>query len=212
MKNKAYLFDFDGTLVDSMPTFSSVMIRILDEYGIKYGEDIIKIITPLGYHGTAKYFRELGIDRTEEELVTTMNEYARVDYENVIPAKEGVIDTLRELRKRGAALNVLTASPHIMLDPCLSRLGIYDLFDNVWSSEDFGTTKSNPEIYRMAADRLGISVDEVIFVDDNINAVKTAKTAGAIAYGIFDESSADSADEMAEVAVRYLKNFAELLL
>jgi HAD superfamily hydrolase (TIGR01509 family) len=212
MKNKTYLFDFDGTLVNSMATFSSVMIRILDEHGIKYGDDIIKIITPLGYGGTAKYFRELGIDRSVEDLVVTMNEYARPDYENVIPAKEGVIDTLRALKERGESLNILTASPHIMLDPCLIRLGIYDLFDNVWSSDDFGTTKSNPEIYKMAADRLGVAVGEVIFVDDNVNAVRTAKTAGAVAYGIFDESSADSVEEMKEVSLRYLEKFEELLV
>ena len=84
MKNKTYLFDFDGTLVNSMATFSSVMIRILDEHGLKYGDDIIKIITPLGYGGTAKYFRELGIDRSTDELVAIMNEYARPDYENKI--------------------------------------------------------------------------------------------------------------------------------
>ena len=212
MKNKTYLFDFDGTLVNSMATFSSVMIRILDEHGIKYGDDIIKIITPLGYGGTAKYFRELGIDRTVEDLVATMNEYARPDYENVIPAKEGVIETLRALKERGESLNILTASPHIMLDPCLIRLGIYDLFDNVWSSDDFGTTKSNPEIYKMAAERLGVAVGEVIFVDDNVNAVRTAKTAGAVAYGIFDESSADSVEEMKEVSLRYLEKFEELLV
>lgn len=211
MKNKTYLFDFDGTLVNSMATFSSVMIRILDEHGIKYGDDIIKIITPLGYGGTAKYFRELGIDRTVEDLVATMNEYARPDYENVIPAKESVIETLRALKERGESLNILTASPHIMLDPCLIRLGIYDLFDNVWSSDDFGTTKSNPEIYKMAAERLGVAVGEVIFVDDNVNAVRTAKTAGAVAYGIFDESSADSVEEMKNVAVKYLMRFEELI-
>ena len=44
---KAYLFDFDGTLVDSMPAYVSVMLRILDESGVKYEKDIIKTITPL---------------------------------------------------------------------------------------------------------------------------------------------------------------------
>ena len=58
---KTYLFDFDGTLVDSMPTYVSVMLRILDEEGVAYDSDVIKIITPLGYHGTAKYFCELGV-------------------------------------------------------------------------------------------------------------------------------------------------------
>ena len=71
-ETRAYLFDFDGTLVDSMPTFVSVMLRILDEHGIKYGDDIVKIITPLGYLGTAEYYRKLGISLKTSELVTIM--------------------------------------------------------------------------------------------------------------------------------------------
>ena len=67
MKYNTYRFDFDGTLVDSMPSFISVMLRILDENGIKYEDDIIKIITPLGYDGTAQYFKELGISLSKEE-------------------------------------------------------------------------------------------------------------------------------------------------
>ena len=209
--NKTYLFDFDGTLVDSMPTFASVMIRILDEHNIKYGDDIVKIITPLGYRGTAEYFRTLGISKPTDELVALMNSYARLEYENTIGAKRDVIDTLRNLRDGGASLNILTASPHIMLDPCLKRLGIFELFDNVWSSDDFGTTKANPEIYRMAAERLGRKVGEVIFVDDNIGAVSTAKRAGMIAYGIYDDSSADLIDKMHEASDRYVMMFFELL-
>ena len=57
---KTYLFDFDGTLVDSMPTYGAMMLRILDEYGVKYPSDIIKIITPLGFIGTAEYFIKMG--------------------------------------------------------------------------------------------------------------------------------------------------------
>ena len=65
LKYNDYLFDFDGTLVDSMPTFIAVMLRILDENNIKYEDDIIKIITPLGYAGTAGYFRKLGVTLSE---------------------------------------------------------------------------------------------------------------------------------------------------
>ena len=208
---EVYLFDFDGTLVDSMPTFASVMIRILNEHNIKYGDDIVKIITPLGYRGTAEYFRTLGVKMSSEELVLLMNSYARMEYENNIGAKAGVVDTLRDLKDRGASLNILTASPHIMLDPCLMRLGIFELFDNVWSSDDFGTTKANPEIYKMAADRLGCEVADIIFVDDNVNAVKTARLAGMVAYGIYDDSSNELVDEMKAVSDRYIYTLSELI-
>ena len=207
-----YLFDFDGTLVDSMPAFVSVMIRILKENQIEYPADIVKIITPLGYAGTARYFKEeLGLDRPVEEIVAVMNRYAVDEYRYRIGAKAHVIEVLKELKARGAALNVLTASPHMMLDPCLERLGLYELFANVWSCDDFNTTKADPDIYRRAAEKLGCSVEDVLFLDDNYNADKTAKTAGMKVCGVYDESSGDYVDEMKSVCDHYIYDFSQLL-
>ena len=209
--NRTYLFDFDGTLVDSMPTFISVMLRILDEHGIKHPEGVVKTITPLGYLGTAEYFRTLGIKDTSESLVNTMKEYMKDEYENNILAKDSVVKTLIELSGRGASLNILTASPHSVLDPCLKRIGIFDLFENVWSCDDFETTKANPEIYRMAAERIGTEVGKIIFVDDNVGAIKTARLAGMKVYGIYDASSEAYVSEMKEAADAYIYKFCELL-
>ena len=73
---KTYLFDFDGTLVDSMPSYVAAMLRILDENHISYGRDIIKIITPLGYAGTAAYYTEkLGLTMPVEKTVEMMKKY-----------------------------------------------------------------------------------------------------------------------------------------
>lgn len=207
-----YLFDFDGTLVDSMPTFIGMMKRILDENNISYGEDLIKIITPLGYKGTATYFKEkLGIKLSLEEIAALMTKYAIEEYTQNIPAKNNVVKTLEALKSRGAGLNILTASPHFMLDPCLKRLGIYDIFDNVWSCDDFETSKADPNIYVMAAEKIGVPVGEVLFLDDNINADKTAKEAGMKVCGVYDESSADCEDEIRRVADYYIRDFSELL-
>ena len=205
-----YLFDFDGTLVDSMPTFVSMMLRILDENHIQYGDDIVKIITPLGYAGTADYFIQLGMPLSKEEIMALMHKYALDAYVNEIPAKSNVVAALKEMKARGDSLNVLTASPHPMLDPCLKRLGLYDLFDYVWSCDDFNTTKSNPEIYRMAAEKIGKPVGEIMFLDDNYNADKTAKSAGMLVCGVYDDSSKDYVEEMKTVTDYYIFDFSEL--
>ena len=194
-----------------MPTFVSVMLRILDENDIKYRDDIVKIITPLGYNDTAKYFMTLGVPFSKDEIIAKMHEYATVDYRDSIPAKNNVISVLKELKARGDDLNVLTASPHEMLDPCLKRLGIYELFTNVWSCADFGTNKSDQNIYKMAAKKMGADVCDVIFLDDNLNADKTAKAAGMKVCAVYDESSRDYVDEMKAVADHYIYDFSELL-
>ena len=208
---KTFLFDFDGTLVDSMTHFVKLMLRILDEKNIKYGKDIVKIITPLGYRGTAEYFKTLGAEESVEEMIAMMHHHATEAYTYHVLAKDTVSETLHELKKQGACLNILTASPHSAMDPCLKRLGLFDIFDNVWSCEDFSTTKSDPNIYRRAAEQIGESIENVIFVDDNVNAVKTAKAAGMKAYGIYDETSIDYIDEMKKSSDRYIMLLSELL-
>lgn len=205
-----YLFDFDGTLVDSMPTYVSAMLRILDENHIPYENDIVKIITPLGVNGTAEYYLGMGLDLPKNEIISLMKQYMMDAYFYHIPAKKNVIPVLQELKKNGASLNILTASPHITLDACLKRLGLYDLFDNVWSCDDFETTKTNPAIYQMAADRLGKSVEKIMFLDDNLNADKTAKAAGMIVCGVYDESSHDYVEDMKAIADYYIYDFSEL--
>ncbi|MBQ4260016.1 MAG: HAD family phosphatase [Lachnospiraceae bacterium] len=208
----SYLFDFDGTLVDSMPTFCSCMLRILDENNIGYGEDIIKIITPLGLNGTAEYFiNTMRLQMPKEQLMLLMQEYMLDAYEHTIPAKSNVISVLKVLKEKGASLNILTASPHITLDACLKRLGLWELFDNVWSCDDFNTTKADPKIYVRAAEKMNTTVEDVLFLDDNLNADLTAKSAGMMVCGVYDQSSADYVDQMKAAADFYIYDFEELL-
>lgn len=212
MNKKYYLFDFDGTLVDSMPTFVSAMLRILDENNITYDDNIIKTITPLGLSGTANYYiNTLHLDMDKEALMRLMGEYMIDAYFNTIPAKPNVISTLKELKRQGASLNVLTASPHITLDACLKRLGLFELFDNVWSCDDFSTTKANPEIYKKAAQKMNTTVDKVLFLDDNLNADMTAKSAGMKVCGVYDDSSKDYIDDIKAATDFYIYDFKELL-
>ena len=207
-----YLFDFDGTLVDSMPTFISALLRILDENQISYGKDIVKTITPLGIEGTASYYiRELGLDMPKDELMCLMKRYLQHDYFYTIPAKPEVLSVLKELKRKGASLNVLTASPHVTLDACLKRLGMWELFDNIWSCDDFGTTKADLNIYAMAAQRMGTTVDQVLFLDDNLDADKTAKAAGMKVCGVYDATSENDIAQMKAETDFYIYRFSELL-
>ena len=147
----------------------------------------------------------------KEELVALMHQYAVEAYTNTVPAKKYVVDVIKQMKARGDSLNVLTASPHAALDPCLKRLGIFDLFDNVWSCEDFATSKADPKIYHMAAERIGAKVEDVLFLDDNYNADKTAKEAGMKVCAVYDDSSAEYEKEMREVADHYIYDFSELM-
>ena len=208
----SYLFDFDGTLVDSMPTFISTMLRILDENNIPHDKDTIKTITPLGLNGTAEYFiNTLGLKMSKDQLILRIKEYMLDAYFYTIPAKANVISVLKELKQWGASLNILTASPHITLDACLKRLGMWELFDHVWSCDDFQTTKADPSIYIKAAKALHQPVENVLFLDDNLNADTVAKSAGMRVCGVYDVSSEDYTEQIKAVADYYISDFQQLL-
>lgn len=208
---KHYLFDFDGTLVDSMPYWGRSMLRVLEDHGIAYSPDTVNIITPLGVQGTARYFIELGLDRTVDEILEEMNAYLTPMYRDVIVAKKEVKSCLEAMKARGIGLHVLTASPHRWLDPCLKREGLFELFDNVWDCDDFGTGKTDPNIYLEAAKRIGAAVEDITFLDDNVNADRTAKQAGVNVIGVYDDSSRNSEQEIRKISDGYIYDFSELV-
>ena len=205
-----YIFDFDGTLVDSMPYWAGAHISALEEHGIPVPDGFVNTITPLGNLGASKYTVSLGLECSLDEYLTALNTRLYSEYTTRVPLKAHVKDTLQKLRKAGHRLFVLTASPHLYLDDCLCLHGVHDLFDEVWSIDDFGMVKSYTAIYLAAAERIGASVSECVFVDDNEIAITTARAAGMYAVAVFDESSADRRESIAAAVDKYIDTFAEL--
>jgi len=187
-------------------------VKHIEKNNIKYSADIIKCIATLGDLGTAKYFQEiLGVKLSVDEMIKQMDAYALPKYQDVITLKAGVADYLRMLKENNCSIHVLTASPHKMLDVCLKRNGIYNLFDNVWSCDDFGMTKSDVKIYVQAVKRIGVNIEEAVFFDDNINAVKTAAKAGLFTVGVYDKSGEEYTEELKEISDLYINSFVGLL-
>ena len=205
-----YIFDFDGTLVDSMPTWSGVHVNALKSAGIPVPDDFVQTITPLGNYRASQYTISLGLDVSLESYLDFVSKTLYEAYTTRIELRSGVKEKLSELKAAGHSLNVLTASPHHYLDPCLRRHGIYDLFDKVWTIEDFGYTKAQTIIYTEAGRRLDASIDRCVFVDDNATAVETAKKAGMYTVGIFDETSKDFAPQLKAVSDLYIEDFSQI--
>ena len=205
-----YIFDMDGTLIDSMPTFGRVMVDYLRANGVTYPPDVVERVTPLGFSGTAEYFiGELGVRQSREEMGRVLCAAMERGYREEIPAKAHVWEVLTGLHEAGAKLYVLTASPRLFWDPCLTRLGLISLFTQVWCCDEFGLSKADPDLYVRVAELLKTRPEECMFFDDNPLAAAAAATAGMHTVGVYDPSSAGREDEMRRICERYICSWDE---
>lgn len=209
---KAAIFDLDGTLVDSMSRFTAGLLDILDDNGIEYDlDEMINIITPLGYVGSAKYFISLGAKGTVDELCDRMAKSLVTEYSQNIYLKPSVKGYLEKLQNEGTRLFVLTASPHAVTDPCLKHNGVYDMFEQVWSVEDFSLTKDDLSLFQIVADKIGLATEKIAFFDDNRTAVKNAKKSGYFTVGVKDNQIKEDLKFIKNTADKFIETFGEML-
>jgi len=207
---RAAIFDFDGTLMDSMPDWCRKMLYQLDEAGVSYPDDIIRRITPMGDVKAAAYFQTLGLQKSTEDILAGMRVYALDAYSNRILPKGGVIDYLQSLQRSGIPMCVLTASPREMITPCLARNDMTRYFAFTRSCDEMGLAKSQPEIYHATAALLDVSVSDCVFFDDNIVALRTAKAAGMRTVAVYDDTSRADWEEIVRLTDHAIRSFTEL--
>jgi HAD superfamily hydrolase (TIGR01509 family) len=206
-----YIFDLDGTLVDSMPYFTKAILSIPEEEGLTFDPtEMIKIVTPLGYTKSAEYYRTLGAESSVEDMVHRIEKKLVYEYSNNIFTKPGVTAYVKALHKKGARLFVLTASPHLVTDVCLQHNGIFDLFEQVWSVEDFALSKSDTRIFFEVAKTVGCKPEEVHYFDDSLIALANAKKAGYRTYAVYDAQTPAEVERMKAEYDVYVGSFEEL--
>ena len=207
---KIHIFDMDGTLINSMPHIIRSILHVLEEDQIVYGPELIDTLIPLGYPKTAELFQTMGAKGTVEEIVGRFMTLLYQAYANDISLKPGAEAYLRRLKAQGVQLCVLTGSPHLLTDVCLQRNGIFDLFDHVWSVDDFGHCKDEAIIYDQATELLGCAKGEICFYDDNLIACRTAVSAGWYTCAVNDGQDEETTAALKAATNAYIASFETL--
>lgn len=212
MQKKVYFFDMDGTLIDSMSlAWEKVIFKYLDDRAIQYDKDIILDIVTKGFMGISKYFVEkLGVQQTPQQLYDYFMQALEPMYQNEFPLKEGAIEIIKKFKSEGCVVNVISGSPLRFVIPCFKRLGLYGLFDNICSLEDFKLTKADKELFVKLAEKMEVAPTDCVLIDDSVNAIKTAKSVGYQTIGVYEVMVKNGWEEMLSVADKTIMSFAEL--
>ena len=180
---EAILFDWDGTLVDSLGAFHRANATVMDAFGLPF--DVVRY----RQHYTADWremYRRLGVPHDRLDEANALWETTFASNGDAVEAFAGVEDALRRLDAAGIALGIVTAGHREVVEPQLASTGLGALLPIRVFGDDLPVHKPDPEPLRLAL-RLagdGHRPDTSIYVGDAATDMQMAVTVGARAIGI----------------------------
>lgn len=171
MKYKNYLFDWDGSLGDSLPLWFSNFKSLFAEFGVEvtYKDIAEKIIG--NWNGPA----EFGVDN--EEFFKRLEEKV-LDKLVEIKLNAGARELMEKIKAEGGKIGILTSSKRVWVEPALRRLGVWEMVDVFLGKEDVSKYKPDPEIILKALEKLDGTKEETVMMGDSVNDIEAARRAG----------------------------------
>lgn len=208
----AVIFDMDGVLLDSEPLHFRAIQEIFTSRNATFTEQDNRTF----FGATdAELFRILRIlhnlEPSTEALVREKTEILlRLVGADPRPLP-GVPEVPRRLKARGLALAVASSSVRPLIDAALPTLGLGDCFDAIVSGEELVRGKPAPDIYLLAARRLGVPPSACLAVEDSQNGVLAAKAAQMACVAIPCPATRDQDLSEADLVLASLKALPEAL-
>jgi HAD superfamily hydrolase (TIGR01509 family) len=180
----AVIFDCDGTLVDSEPLARVAWERALAPHGYRLTDEDAEACLGLPYPRVHAFFAErVALPRREafwEEFSGEL--FALIDRE--LAPFQDAIDAARELHARGVPVAVASSSPRERLHRTLGRAGLLDAFDVMVAGDEVEHGKPAPDMFLLAAERLGVPAGECIVVEDSPQGVQAGLAAGMVTLAV----------------------------
>lgn len=200
MHYKAYIFDLDGTVLDSMGVWKNIDIRFLGKRGLTFTPEYAKAISSMKLDIAAEYTIKLyGLMENPRDIIDEWLEMAKEEFAFRVGLKSYARELLETLSKNGIQTAVATTSTKELYVPALKRNGIYEYFDAFADSDTVSKGKDSPEIFLRAAELLNRKPSECIVFEDTAAGLRSAKSAGFTAAAVIGEET-DNAEEIKALA------------
>ncbi len=196
---RLFIFDMDGTLIDSMSVWKKIDDTYLNAHDVKRPDNFSEAIASLTLPECADYFIKLGIKKDKEKILDEIMAMAYDEYSRNVKLKPGMLDLLKNLSGRGT-ICLLTSSERPYAVPVLKRLGVFGYFDKIYTSGELHMDKRTPEIYRKVCALCGAPAQNATVYEDAPFAIRSAKKAGCRVVAVYDKSAGTHWKEIEEMA------------
>lgn len=207
---KYAIFDFDGTLADSMVMWRSVGKTFLSRHGYPQLKYTKQSSNDTWEHDFLQAVNEqLGLNITYEYFFNWFSEYVIEQYSKYIPLKDTAYAFLEKLHNQGVKMCICSSTNREMMMPALERLDLLKFFEFTCHCNEFGKEKNDVSIFFHCMEKLGASSPgETAVFEDAFYAANTASKAGFYTVGIYDSTEHRNL-EMKEICNQYIADYSQ---
>lgn len=209
---KAFLFDLDGTLVDSMWMWKAIDVEYLGKFGLECPPDLQKSIEGMSFSETAAYFKKrFSLEASLEEIKADWISMSIEKYRSQVLPKPGVEAFLAWSAEHSIKMAICTSNGREMVEAVLRSLKLARYFDCIITGCEVAAGKPSPDIYLEAARRMNVSPEECAVFEDVPAGILAGKRAGMEVFAVEDEFSLGMKEEKKALSDFYIRDYSELM-
>lgn len=210
MNIKCAIFDFDGTLFDSMPVWKGLKFKFFESLGITLTTQDKEIFSGLFLMDALPLAKNrFKLDESIECLYKLFWELLKNEYLKKALPKNNIISLLETLDNKGVKMGIATATGEEAIIPLLKKYDMLKYFSSIYSTYTVNSPKSNPKIYDVVREELGFNKKDTWVFEDALYAAKTAKQNGYNVVGVYDPSETQQ-KILKETVDVFINNYSEI--
>lgn len=208
---KGYIFDMDGTLIDSMEMICRMDREIFRRLGLVPTEEVLEDMRYIPLGESSGYIKShFDIPLTEAEVMRILMDTMIEGYRTV-EMKAGAIEYLEFCKSQGIKMCIATATEPEIATDVARNMGFLKYMENVTACSEVGSGKTKPDVFLEAARRMGLEADECVVFEDGIPGATSAGNAGFKVVGVFDPTAGEAdTEKMKSITDRYIVSFDDV--
>ena len=207
-----YIFDMDGTLIDTEKLYRKFWPMALAEFGYTMTDEPVLSMRSLGRPFAPVKLKEMFGPELDYPAVRECRKRLMEEYIDAhgIELKPGCIELLTNLKENGLRAAIATATDLPRTEKYLEMLGLRDYFTEIVCATMVKEGKPSPDIYQYACEQLGRKPEECIAVEDSPNGVLSAYRAGCKVVMVPDQTQPD--EELMKLLYRKCDSLFDLMV
>ena len=175
---RAYLFDLDGTVADTMPLHLVSWQQAVREFGAEFPQDLFWAWGGIPLPRTVEMLNERFGYHLSPPDVVQRKEHLYLGMIDQVKPMASVLAHVTDAKARGLRTAIVSGSPRLSIDRTLQALGLEHTFDTEVGAEDYTQGKPHPEPFLTAAQRLHLNPEDCLVFEDADAGIASAEAAG----------------------------------